>query len=612
MTTPTLHPAYPWYLGGGGIGGDISETGPDAGKWIPKTVTLDGYSFLVDLKNWQSGPLDTFRDALAPNAQPNDTLFDAKGAWARYKFSWHHGRGQALGDLDDTADTFRFEDSDRIAWHTKYQLTLQHSTTKTQAAASGTPLLCRSDIYVYLSDGANLYRTIDLTTWSAMTAPGGTVNAMTTDGTDLYVATTTAVVKYVGAATVGTAFATPVAAADSIAFCSGRLLVGMANILKEVAGSGAVTVIKTHFQAAFRWTTIFNIGSRIYVGGFAGSRSELHTLATDSVGALVQSQEAAPLPIGEKLRTGISFSGAAVLCTSSGIRVADVSGDGTLTYGPLINEPGDVQCACADAQYVFAGWSSMDGTRSGVVRLILDEEVRALQPAYSNDVSEPTTIAAVTGVARLGGRTCFAVTGSGAWSESATTYEGQGSVDSGQIFFGTVEPKKLVSLDLAFQPLLTGQSVKGEVRDQAGVLIADGVQSTVDSQALHIDLEGADVVSCEVTVILLGPGTSTPKLSHWRMRSFPVPPEVIQWILPLVVKEQYTVGIGEGVIRSLNIPDMHIWAETLHATRRQTVLRINEREYVVRLEKFEWHPESWDKSGDGPQGVLIVQLIATA
>jgi len=618
MTSPTLRPAFPWYLGGHSVAAPGSETGPDAGDWIPKTVTIDGYVFPVDLTGefgaggWQSGPLDTFRDALAPSDLPNDTLFNAHGAWARYAYSWHHGSGQSLNDLDDTSDKFRYGDTDRVDWSTKYQLQLTHTAIQKQSDAASAPVMISSGIYVFMGAGTSLYRTSDLVTWTAMTAPGGTVQALSTDGSDLYVATSTKLTRYQGTGTADVPFGTPVAVnTDNVAFVAGHLLVGQGAALKEVAASGALTTIKTHYNTNFRWTTIFCIGSRIYVGGFAGTKSEIHTLIADSNGNLVQGQEAAPLPLGELLRFGLAYSGECVLCTSNGVRFAEVSGDGTLTYGPLISDVGDTRCACADGRFVFTGWSSMlAATRSGVCRFAVDDEVNSLQPAYANDVSTGT-VATVTGVARLGGKTAFSMSAQGAFADQ-TGYEGQGFSKSGQIFFGTVEPKILTSLDLSFLPLLSGQTIKGTVRDQAGSLVNEAVASTVDSQSFSIDLSGTQVTSAEVTVTLLGAGSSTPTLKHWRVRGYPVAPETLQWIIPVIVKDTVIVGANEGVKRSMNVPDMHLWAEDLHSSKRLTVLRINERAYNVRLEKYEFHGHSWDRTGDGPQGVLLVQLIATA
>lgn len=608
LTTPLL-PSYPFYLGGLGVTTGPTETGEFSGC-VPETVTLDGFTFPVELSLWQSGAVDTFRDSVVATDQPNDTLFNAKGAWARYAYSWHHGCGQSLRDLDDTADPFRHLDSSQVQWWTKYALTLGHITSNARTVASATPVLCQSGIYVFLSDGTTLYRTPDLIIWTAMTAPGGSVQAMTTDGTDLYVATTTGVVKYVGTGTTPTAFGTPIATStENIAFCSGRLLCGQANVLKEIAAAGTLTTIKTHFQAAFRWTTIFNIGSRIYTGGYAGSRSEIHTLTVDSAGALVVSQEAAPLPMGEKLNFGLSYSGECVLCTSSGLRFAQISGDGTLTYGPLIADFGDVRCATADGRYVFAGWSSMSG-RSGVGRLVVDDEVAPLQPAYCTDVSTATT-GIVVGVARLNGLTCFALASSGAWVEQST-YETQGYLNSGKIVFGTVEEKALISLSASFSPLLAGQSIIVAVTDENGAMINSGVQNTLDASTLEVDLNGEQVKGASVKVTLLGSGANTPTFYHWRLRSYPISPPVLQWTLPLIAKSQVVVNTGEGHERGMRMEDVHLWVEDLYASRRMCVLRIATRNYLVRCNNFQWRPQSWDTAGEGPQGVLVVELIAAA
>lgn len=600
-----------FYSTGVAPGSAPSETG-GVSRTVPHTVTLDGYTFSLDLTKSEMSAQDTFRDNVAADTEPNDSLFNARGAWGRYQYSLHHGAGQELADLDPDADAFRFESSVGVRWDEKYQATLQPSTTLAQAAASSNPLLVRSGDYVFMADGANLYRTTDLSTWTLLTAPGGTIQALDTDGTDLYVATTTVLVKYVGAATSSTAFATPVTGdCTNVAFCSGRLLLAKGNVLYEVAASGSLgTAIKTHFQSAFRWTTIFNIGSRIYVGGFAGARSELYTLTTTDVGALVLAQEAAPLPVGELLRTGVSYAGVVVLCTNNGVRVAEVSGDGTLTYGPLITDPGDVRCAVGDGRYAFVGWTVMEGSRSGVGRLVLDTDVLPLQPAYGTDVAEATTQANVTGVARLGGRTVFAVANSGAWVQSASGYVGQGSVTSGRVSFGTVEPKALIGFAATFFPLRAGEAVEATIYDEYGVNIGTGTQSTLDATTLEIDLGGETVPFCRVEVILTGPGTTTPTMLRWRLRAYPVPPAVEQFILSLVLRENQIVNENRGEALHYNVDTMYSWIEDLWSTRRYTLLRMGDRSYRVRVENFKLTPTEWTQDGSLPQGNLIVQLVA--
>lgn len=606
----------PFYLGGSFTGTGATETGPDA-RAMPTSITLDGYLFGVDLKDWRSGPEDTFRDTIVGGGQlPDDSLFSAKGAWARNRFSWHHGVGQGLGDFDPQADSNRANTASGVQWWTKYQLRLAKSTTMRQSISGANPVMCRSGIYAFMGDGANLYRSVDLITWTAMTAPGGTIQALASDGTDLFVATTTLMGRYIGTATTITAFGTAVTGnCTNVAFVSNRVLLAKGNVLYEVAAAGTLTTIKTHYQAAFLWTTIFNIGSRIYIGGYAGSRSELHTVTTDSTGALVQSQEAAPLPYGEVLNTAISFAGAAALCTSNGVRIADVSGDGTLSYGPLIGDVGDVRCATIDGSYLYTGWSVMQGGGSGTARMALDDEVLPLQPAYGPDVAETAAQAVVGGVVRLGSKTAFAVASSGVYSENASTYVVTGIIDSGKITFGTVEAKGLISFHLDFTALGTNESIEAKVFDETDVLIGNGITTGLTAGGLNateldVDLNSQQVGFVRVEITLRGPGTTTPTLYRWRFRAYPIPPPVFQWVLPLIVKDKTRIGLNNGVDISKNIDEVNYWAEELYASRRSTVLRIGARTYRVRLDNFEWRPQSWNTDGFGPAGLLVVQLVA--
>lgn len=577
---------------------------------IPFTVTLDGYTFAIEAKESRWGAQDNFRDAIVPDSEASDAMFNARGAWARYRYNWAHGGGQGMADLDKSADPYRFDTSEGLLWHEPYSLTLQPSCTLEQSASSSAPLLAQSGAYVFMADGATLYRTSDLDTWTTMTAPGGTIQALSTDGTDLYVATSTGLVRYVGTATTSTAFATPVTGnCTNVAFCSGRLIVGIDDVLSEVASAGTLTTIKNHFQNAFRWTTLFNVGSRIYVGGYAGVRSELYTVTTDSSGNLVQAQEAAPLPIGELLRTGVSYGGVAMLCTNKGIRLAEVSGEGVLTYGPLITEPGDVKCAVGDDGCAFFGWSAVGADRSGVGRMVLTDEVAPLQPAYGPDVTESATQASVTGVARFNGRTVFAVASSGAWVESASAYVSEGHLDSGRVAFGTVEPKGLVGISLDFAPLAADQAVAVAVRDDDGVLISYGVESTLGARRLEVDLGGEQVSFAYVRVELSGPGTSSPVLYRWRIRGYPIVPPVHQWLLALHVAESVVINDGEGQNMPMDVNGAYDWIEGLWGTRQYTILRIGERSYRVRCDNFELRPTRWMPDGRLLQGLLVVQLV---
>jgi hypothetical protein len=125
-------------------------------------------------------------------------------------------------------------------------------------------------------------------------------------------------------------------------------------------------------------------------------------------------------------------------------------------------------------------------------------------------------------------------------------------------------------------------------------------------------LNGEIVTKFEVKITLLGSGSSTPTVIGWRVRSYPIPPPVLQWYLPLTIKESVIVGNGPGNKHSFDMEAMHLWIEDLYASRRYTLLRIGRVAYKVRVDNFQWEPESWDAIGNRPQGTLIVQAVSAS
>lgn len=604
--------AYAFFTGSVVGRGDESTSG-SVTTTVPDTIRLDGYTYAIDTKGYRFSSQDTFRDAVVSGGNPNDSLFNAKGAWARYVYSWHHGSDQEIGDFAEEADPFRFSTSDAISPWERFELTLVPAVTARRSLGSSTPILQRSADYVFCGDGTTLYRTTDLITWTAMTDPGGTIQALSTDGTDLYVATSTKLVKYVGAATASTAFGTAVTGnITNVAFVANRLLVGMDNVLKEIGSGGAQTTLRTHFQTAFRWTTIFNIGSRIYVGGFAGSRSELYTMTTDSAGVLVLSNEAAPLPVGELLRTGMPYGGAALLCSSKGVRLAQISGDGTLSYGPLISDVGDVRCATADGRFAWVGWSSYPRNGGcGVARLALDTFVDTLQPAYAADVTKPAVAGTVTSVVRLNDLTAFAVaTGQVYVQEASNVYPTLGHLTSGRLYFGTIEPKRLIELEVSFDPLAAGEQITATVANEFGETIATATEATNNASSLVVPLGGVSVGWAQVELMLEGGGTTTPRVTKWRLRAYPVPPGVVQWVISIINHEVVVVNDGQGQQYSQIPVDVRDRLVALYESRKQVTYSEGDREYRVRVEGFESQPAKWTADGMYLQGLFVLQLVS--
>ena len=580
----------------------------------PETIALNGHIYGLDLKQTRWSSQETLRDGAVVSGEADDSLFNANGAWARYRRSWQYGAGQAIADFSKLSNEFRFETSVGIDPWTEDRITLLRDVASPRSLASANNILCVNNAHLYVSDGVTLYYTTDLITWTAATAPGGTIQSMSSDGFTLYVATSTVTVKYLSSAP-GTpvAFGTAVSGnCTLIAFVANRLLLAKDNVLYEVAAAGTLTTIRTHFQATFKWTTVFAVGSKIYFGGYAGARSELYTATVDSnTGNLVQSGEAAPLPAGELLYNAGSYAGVVLLCTNKGVRQATVGGDSTLTYGPLITAPGGVKGGCFDGRFAWVTGEVHPSGGRGLWRLALDKSVDTLQPAYASDVYQTANVAGeVTSVARFLSRTIYACSAVGVYCESTTAYLTDGSIWSGELYFGTVEDKALTELKAIVAPLTIGQSVTGYAYSGLGTQLGTAQVSAISEEELLLDLDGAKVRHCEVQMRLRGNGTTTPTVFSWRLRAYPVPPATLQWILPLRVFERNTINDGMGQEQSMDVLEEAERIVAWQTERESITLQIGKRAYRVRVDAFELQPAKWDDAGSFFQNILVVRLVS--
>ncbi len=578
----------------------------------PCSVMLGGSIYPIDLKLYRHSSQETLREGSVQQAETSDALFNANGAWSRYRYTWHQGAGQRVADFGSNALEFRYNTSVGIDPWTQDQISLLKDTVVAKALTTAGNQMCYSNGRLYLSDGATLYYTTNLTSWTTATAPGGTILSMTSDGVDMYCATTTVLRKYAdGAPSTPVSFSTPVTGnCTLVAFVSNRLLLAKDNILYEVAGAGTLTTIKTHYQASYKWTTVFAVGSRIYIGGYAGTRSELYTVTTDTSGSLVQSVEAAPLPTGELLRNGYAYAGTVLLCTSGGVRLAQVGGDGTLTYGPLLSAFGDVSCAAFQGRFAWVGWNGHPSGGRGTARIALDENVDVLQPAYASDIYETTTVSGnVTNIAVFAGKTCFIVDSIGLYAE-ADTYVSEGVIDSGDMFFGTVENKALTSMTTVFEPLQTGESIVAEIYNDRDTFIGSGYQAELSADHVDLTLDGQQVRHCMVKIRLRSTGTNSPTLYYWRLRAYPVPPPVLQWVVPLIIHSRVVVNGGMGQELSMDpmteAARIRLWFET----REQITYQEGDNAYRVRVDAFELQPSEWTDDGAFFQHTMVVRLVS--
>ncbi len=576
---------------------------------IPYTINLDGQDYPIDLEKYRHAGLSKFREGVVTSAQISDNLLNSAGGWWRYRTTWDAGAGQKLADLeeDDRADQF-FESRGVDPWE-ENQLCLLHDTTQKLAVTAAAIHMASTSQYLYVSDGTGVKRSADLTTWSSITGIAGTVQDMCSDGTNVYIATSTdcyTVASTTAASLTSTAGATSY---DKVAFVGNRLIAASANVVGEL-GTATFTAVYTHFQPSFRWTTIFAVGSRIYFGGYSGNRTELYTTDTGSTGALVKSAEAATFFAGELLLCALSYGGAVLLGTSEGLRFATLGSDSTLQYGPLISQPGAVRDIAAQGRFAYFAWENFPDSASGVGRAALDQFTSDLLPAFATDVYTEALVDDVVAVERFLDRTCFGVTADGVYVENTATYVTSGYLDSGELTFGTVEDKSISSILVRYDPIVATESVGVALEDEYATAIGNKTDSAAGSTSMNLDVVDGQANRTRVTLTLGGDGSSTPCITQWRMRAYPVAPPVEEWIVPLIIKSQVVVNDSEGQVLSLDP-----WTETaklrsLWDTGEVVLYKEGNYAFRVRIDNFQIDAGEWRDGSDWFECVCTVRLLS--
>lgn len=574
---------------------------------VPFTVTLDSRTFGVDLRNYRWSSQATLRDTVIGTGQADDSLFNTDGAWWRYRHDWKSGAGQHVMDLGDNQITSQYWRSVGINPWTTSELTLHHSTALSTSSVNGSNVrLVATANYLYAYDGTNIYRTSNLSSWTACNGFTGTIARCTTDGLDLYVATSARIYKITDASVTATSLVN--SGHTGVWYTGNHLLAGENNILHSVSSSGSKTAIVTHFQSSFTWTNAFSVGSKIYAGGHAGSRSELYGFSVDSSGNLVIGAEVVSLSNGEILNYALSHVGLVIFCTNKGIRLGSVSADGTLTYGPLVTEAGSVVTAIAEGQYVWFNWDNIDTGLTGVGRLDLKTFTVSMKPAFATDVY--TSGSSCTGVARFLDRTVFGVPTQGVYAESTSAYVTSGYIESGDIMFGTVEVKSITDVRATFEPLDTGEGVVIYVYDHLDELLNQAGSTVESTTDINVDLDGQQSDYFIVKVELQGDGTSTPTFQRWRIRAFPVAPPVEQFIVPLMLFSKVVVNDAGGQLLSVDVDDITSFLYEIWTSKRPVTYVEGDSVKRVRLEAFEYAPHEWADTHNGFEGIMTVRLVS--
>jgi len=391
------------------------------------------------------------------------------GWWIRSQSSFHKGTG--IKFYDPTSGEIvlnRFADSSNVDVWTKGQVTLLKETANMSGVTSGIYKLISgvsgsTNVVVGYIPGSTTIKSFQadgtvVTTYAPTNLGNILDTAVVTDGTRLFVADNDHI--YTGplnAASAGWTEYYATGTRATLAWVKQRLVGAITNSVYELTGAtgsalSLPTPLYTHPNTSWIWSSISESGSAIYAAGYAGGNSAIYKFVLSTAGSmptLTSGIVAAQLPVGEIVYKIESYLGYLMIGTNKGMRVATISDTtGDLSYGPLIFEDTNgVRDFAFRDRFVWAA-GTIDGY-AGLYRVDLGAEIESLRFAYAKDAYLSSATGYATSVDFVGNTDQIAFTTSGSNGiaiQSATVLSATGYITTGNIRYGTLEPKNFKRL----------------------------------------------------------------------------------------------------------------------------------------------------------------------
>ena len=243
-----------------------------------------------------------------------------------------------------------------------------------------------------------------------------------------------------------------------------RIIAAINNKIYEIPASATAlpTAVYTHPTSNYTYTSITSSGAAVYVSGYNGIQSSIFKFTLNTAGVmptLTSAVVAAELPVGEIVHKIYYYLGYMMIGTNRGVRVAQVSDqDGSINYGPLIVETTQ-PCYDFAARDHYVWCATSVAGEPGLIRIDLSNEIETLRFAWANDIYYGGTTGHVTTAVCFDGNTnptvtnrlmfstAYASSANGAvYVEDASTLLTNGYITTGNIRYGTLEPKNFKRL----------------------------------------------------------------------------------------------------------------------------------------------------------------------
>lgn len=601
---------------------------------IPAPVTIGTHRYVVDLSKVIRRPISSIRQQVDQGGEPSEQTLDTQALWKRTQSDFILGQGQVHFDQEQESNRRRFRAGRAIDPLSKRRSlvstpTMAASGTATPGAGVGGLLLRTADNWwavALASSGAQTYRSSSLNSApdaQAITGTGAATDA-TVFGDTVYIATGTGVSSGSTTGTSVSSFSTE--DVDVIDAALGRLVCGHDGDLFELDNAGARIDIFTHPNPQWSWTDFCTGNAGIYCAGTDGARSELYLITViDADGALAPPYPVGELPAGEIIYCIEFFGGILAIGTNRGVRIAQASQAGLLTYGPLV-ELNEVRGIQFDGRFLYAACSYMpEWLTPGIVRLAVDRFTAPLTPAFAGGWriidNDPLRVwdVGVYEDAYYGRTYVYAITGnvsSKLWFTSSQETRDEGEFWSGLITYGTPEPKTWRSIEI--DCTITGTGVlTAELWDyKGGTLYGTATSTGTGRQTVTVTPSSEMRTETAELYLSLDGSTSTTdaepvEVHRWTSRAVPSPRYMAEeLILPLQLAREVLADTGQIVQYDAEAEWQYLTG--LMRSREEVTVEFGNETITAWVDQLGveggWY--RWDVRTEWPEGTVFIRLLS--
>lgn len=630
---------------------------------LPVTLTIGTteHSYNIDVEQYRRTTVPTLREQRDTSSEPGEQSVDSQ-FWLRSQTDWSYGAGQTFFDIAD-ANRGRFSSSSGVDVWTKGQISLlpmceskNNAKTYTNVIAKVFRRTSNDTDYMYVANGNVLEYSTNFSaadgsvTWTTVTALASpqTITDIASDGNRVYIAYGSSRVTAetdIGVtdqpATLGSL--NP----DYLRIVGGRLFgIDGGNIAEYDYGAAKVSSsLDSTLLGGGLWVTVCAGPVGFYAASNTAGTGAISFISVGAAdGLLEEPQQVAELPRGEEINDMISYGGILALATSKGLRIAAIdAGSGSVTYGPVIDDVGEVFSLVADERFVWFGGGSGKTYRADLSRF-----TESLVPAWAEDlvsVKDATSGGAdaspsnVTHVARSGGGTYFVDSANGVQGPMSTgQLVATGTMTVGDVKWNSQFDKILRTIEIRSAPssivaalqtwgdadvewadadefwvgqtATVGGSVTATVTNDENYSVTTGTlanKTPTDVATLVPELSEAFKIQLNLTRD--STVTAGPQLESWKIQAFPAPTRVDEIIVPIILKTRVATSRGRGTAAAYDTKAEYDALRTAMTEKKVITYQEGSRSDTAVIDQIAMSAEKLSDDGDWWEGVCTLRLL---